>query len=522
MSPRRTIALLTAAVVAALAAASCIGPGSTPSTPVGPVPSADLQRFYAQRPAWGGCEPFAVLAGDRSAFSDRALECAYLEVPLDYADPAGRVIELAVMRQRAADSAARIGSVVFNPGGPGVSGTSTLPSMISTIGDGQLAQRFDLVGFDPRGVGASKPAIQCLTPAERDALRLDLDVDTSPAGVAQSEAENRDLAASCAARTGPDVLATVGTREVVRDIDILRSALGEQKLNYVGYSYGTRIGASYAESFGGNVRTMVLDGALDPNQGLVDRSVDQARGFQQAFDAFARWCAQRRCPLGRDPATAAAAFQTLVRPLIDNPARSADGRLLSYPDALTGVIQALYTEQLWQPLLVGITNLADGDGTVLLTLADLYEGRAPDGSYATTLEAFTAIGCVDDPPVVDGQQLLEADRRARELAPFRDDGRAPAAIRDPCAFWPVPPTGQAHQPTVTGLPPTLVISVTGDPATPYRAGVQLAAAVGARLLTVQGNQHTVALQGEQCVDRIVIDYLVNQALPAADATCRID
>ncbi len=515
------IVLLTALLVVVLTAASCTTAPSAPQgTAVGAVPSPELQRFYAQQLSWGGCEPFAVVATDRRAFANKAFDCAYLDVPLDYGDVEDRTIQLAVLRQKAKTSSMRIGSLVFNPGGPGVSGTSSLPSLANAIGDGQLAQRFDLVGFDPRGVGSSKPAIRCLTPAEHDAQRLDLDVDTSPPGVEQTEKENREYAERCAARTGPEVLAAVGTREVAKDLDILRAALGEPKLSYVGYSYGTRIGYTYAEMFGANVRAMVLDGALDPNQSLVDRLVAQSRGFQGAFDAFARWCAQRPCPLGQNPATAPAAYQALVRPLIDKPARSADGRQLSYPDAITGTVQALYSQQLWDTLLVAITNLAGGDGSLLLRLGDFYEGRAADGSYANTLEAFTAIGCVDDPPITDPAQLLEADKRSREVAPFRDDGRAPAGIRDPCAFWPVPPTGQAHQPTVTGLPQILVISVTGDPATPYQAGVQLASAIGARLLTVEGNQHTVALQGKKCVDDIVTNYVVNLALPVSNTTCR--
>ncbi|MCW2632243.1 MAG: putative exported protease [Pseudonocardia sp.] len=515
------IVLLSALLVVVLTAASCT---TTPSPPQGSspgtVPPPELQRFYTQTLTWSGCAPFAVVASDRKTFADPAYECAYLDVPLDYGKVDARTIQLAVLRQKAKNSAGRIGSLVFNPGGPGESGTSTLPSLSKRIADGQLAQLFDLVGFDPRGVGSSKPAIHCVTPAEHDALRLETDVDTSPAGVAKTEARNQDYAGKCATRTGPDVLAAVGTREVAKDLDILRSALGDSKLNYIGYSYGTRIGSTYAESFGANVRTMVLDGALDPNQTLVDREVAQARGFEGAFDAFARWCAQRRCPLGQDPAHAPAVFQALVRPLIVKPARSADGRQLSYPDAVTGTILALYSQQLWDTLLLAITNLAGGDGSLLLRMADAYEGRESDGSYATTLEAFTAIGCIDDPPITDPAQLLEADKRSREVAPFRDDGHPPAAVRDPCAFWPVPPTGQAHQPKVTGLPQTLVISVTGDPATPYQAGVQLAAAIGARLLTAEGTQHTIALQGNKCVDDLVINYVVNLALPASDTTCR--
>ena len=187
-----------------------------------------------------------------------------------------------------------------------------------------LARRFDLVGLDPRGVGASTPAIDCLTDAERDAERADVDVDPSPAGVSATEQENRDYAQRCTQRVGADVLAHMGTRDAARDLDVLRAALGDAKLTYLGYSYGTRLGSTYAEDFPQNVRALVLDGALDPNQSTIDRSVAQAAGFQAAFDAFAAECTGRRgCPLGTDRGQAVARFQALTRPLIDRPSRSA-------------------------------------------------------------------------------------------------------------------------------------------------------------------------------------------------------
>jgi hypothetical protein len=268
---------------------------------------------------------------------------------------------------------------------------------------------------------------------------------------------------------------------------------------------------------------MVLDGALDPNQSLVDRSVAQAAGFQRAFNAFAAWCAARpRCPLGDDPKQATAAFKKLALPTIDTAIPLPDGREMSYNDVMTGTLQALYSQQLWDPLRLGLIELGNGQGRVLELLADLYEGRQDDGTYQYTLDAFTAIGCVDDKPVTDRAEVLEADKRARQVAPFRDDGHGPNAARDPCAFWPVPFTSAPHEPHVTGLPPVLVVSVTGDPATPYQAGVNLAKALGARLLTVQGTQHTVALQGTPCVDEIVGRYLIDPAaLPADGARCAV-
>jgi pimeloyl-ACP methyl ester carboxylesterase len=534
---RRRRPFLALAVIAAVATpmVACATPTSTGTETlgagkaVGPVPVADLQKFYAQKLEWGPCTHFAPAAEDRETFGEAKFECTYLQVPLDYSQPNGKIAQIAVLRQKASAPDRRIGSLVINPGGPGASGTESATNVSTAIGNGPLAQRFDLVGFDPRGVGASKPVIHCFTPAERDADRADDEADNTPAGVARLEQKAKDYDAKCEQRSGRDLLANAGTRDVVKDMDVLRSALGDAKLNYLGYSYGTRLGYSYAEEFPGNVRTMVLDGALDPDQGLIDRAVAQSAGFQHAFDAFAASCAaQPDCPLGPDPKAATENFRNLVIPLIHDPFKQRDGRNLSYSDAMTGVIQALYSQQLWQPLQIGLQELAlrrqltDRPTGLLMLLADLYQGRQPDGSYQYTLDAFTAIGCVDDKPVTDPAVTLEADKRAREAAPFRDDGRGPNPARDVCAFWPVPNTSQPHEPRVAGLPQVLVVSGTGDPATPYEAGVNLAKALNARLLTVENNQHTVVLQGaSQCVDDIVTKYYTDLALPPDGSRCAV-
>ncbi|WP_051580106.1 alpha/beta hydrolase [Pseudonocardia acaciae] len=520
-----------AAVTAPLIGCSAPAPASTLGTgaAVGPVPNGDLQKFYAQKLEWGPCAGFAPSIDDKATFAESKYDCTYLQVPLDYAQPNGKTAQIAVLRQKASAPNQKIGSLLVNPGGPGASGTESVTSVSKVAGDGPLAQRFDLVGFDPRGVGASKPAIHCFTPAERDADRADDEADNTPEGVAKLEQKAKDYDAKCEQRSGRDLLANVGTRDVVRDMDVLRSALGDAKLTYLGYSYGTRLGYSYAEAYPQNVRAMVLDGALDPDQNLIDRSVAQSAGFQQAFDAFAKSCAsQPACPLGQDPAAATENFKKLVLPLIKNPFPQPDGRKLSYSDAMTGIIQALYSQQLWQPLQLGLQELADRrlltdrpTGLIML-LADLYQGRQADGSYQYTLDAFTAIGCVDDKPVTDPAVTLEADKRARAAAPFRDDGRGPQPARDPCAFWPVPNTSEPHLPTAKGLPPVVVVSGTGDPATPYQAGVNLAKALSARLLTVEGNQHTVALQGASpCVDDAVTKYFTDLTLPPDTARCAV-
>ncbi|RJQ81162.1 alpha/beta hydrolase [Pseudonocardiaceae bacterium YIM PH 21723] len=519
---RRILALLLAT---GLLLSGCSGPepddGGPASTeqrgPQGTVP-AGLEKFYGQSLTWGGCAPYASTTDEKAAFSKRGLRCARLTVPQDYADPAGKTITLGLLRKAAAGGD-RIGSLLMNPGGPGGSGMVAAAGQASLISNTELATRFDLVGFDPRGIGASEPKIKCLSDSERDAERRDLDLDTSPEGVRETEQENQDYVAKCVEHTGKDFLANVGSRDVAKDMDIMRSALGDQKLTYLGYSYGTRIGTAYAEQFPQNVRALILDGAVAPSNDPITELVNQNAGFQKAFTEFATWCAaQSSCALGGDPAQATKRYREIVTPLIEKPLQF-DGRTFSYTDAQTALVQALYAKDYWTVANTGLADLKKGNPGKLLVMADQYYSRDAKGHYSTQNDAFTAIRCVDDPRVTDPAQLLEADKRAREAAPFLDDGGAPAAVRDYCAFWPVPNTSQPHQPNVPGLPSTLVISTTGDPATPYQAGVDLAAALKARLLTYTGTQHTIFLQGNKCVDDLGSQYLIDLKLPAQGAKC---
>lgn len=472
---------------------------------------AGLEQFYTQTLDWESCDGYDT---DGTGLGS-TLECAKVTVPLDYANPAGPMAEVAISRAHA--SGDKIGSILFNPGGPGASGLY----LATQAEDSPIAERFDRIGFDPRGVGASTPAVRCLTTEETDEQRRENDVDMSSEGIATTEGEHRDYAAKCAERTGADVLQHVGTQEVVRDMDVIRSVLGDEKLTYVGFSYGTRLGSAYAETFPANVRAMVLDGALDPEQTPVDEAVEQGAAFQKAFDDFAASCAQTsECALGTDPVDANRKFRELVDPLLASPAATTDPRGLSYDDALTGVQQALYSSTLWRVLRVGLTELNDGRGDTLLRLADTYSGRLDDGSYSNLDDAFTAIRCVDDPPVTDRAEADEADVRYREAAPFLDDGLGTGqAPLDVCAFWPVKNTGTPHTISAPGVPKLVVVSTTFDPATPYQAGVELAAQLGADLITYQGTQHTVAFSGEDCVDGPLVDYLVDLVPPGNNLVC---
>jgi pimeloyl-ACP methyl ester carboxylesterase len=519
-APRR-LSTAVAAVAAVIALAACSQQtAGTPGAAVSPGEGTggDLQSYYSQQIEWGSCADYATSAEDKPKYQDKKFECGKLTVPLDYAKPDGTKAQIAVLRQKATGD--KIGSLLFNPGGPGASGNSLVVSLAPQLAGSELAKRFDLVGFDPRGVGASTPTLDCLTDADWATERARVDDDPSPAGVAFVEQENKSYADKCTKNSGgAEVLANVGTRDVAKDLDILRAALGDQKLTYLGYSYGTRIGSTYAEQFPQNVRALVLDGALDPTETTVDRTVEQNAGFQQAFDAYAADCAkQPTCPLGTDPKQATAVFQQLTRPLLDKPLTVGD-RQLSYQDAVTGTIQALYAQDLWPVLSRGISGLANGDGKIIMLLADFYYGRGQDGHYSNSIEAFNAISCVDEERITDRNVEADLIKRSNEAAPFRDNGRGVVAALEPCAFWPVPTTMQPHVPNVQGLPPTLVVSTTGDPATPYKAGVDLAKGLKGQLITYNGTQHTIALQGNKCVDSAVTDYLINLKVPASDPNC---
>nr|WP_235949232.1 alpha/beta hydrolase [Nocardia terrae] len=491
----------------AAACTSVVDGKPTATAPVG------LDSFYKQQLTWGSCQDYST-GGDELP---KGAECTRVTVPVDYANPNGATAKIALSRIKATGN--KIGSLLFNPGGPGVGGLS----MVGQGDNTKLAERFDRIGFDPRGTGMSQPAIKCMTDAEDDAQRAEPNKDNSPAGIAAQEAENKDFANKCVDRTGKDFLAHVGTREVVQDMDVIRGVLGDAKLTYLGYSYGTRLGYSYAEKFPDHVRALVLDGALKPDQDPIKESLGQAASFQKVFDSYAADCASKEktnCPIGDDPAQATARFRALVLPLWDKAVPTSDGRGLPYGDAMTGTQQALYSVRLWNALTKGLRELAQGSGDTLQALADLYDGRQDNGTYDNSSDAFSAIRCVDDPPITDRAVAAQLDADARKAAPFRDDGHGSnAAPLDSCAFWPVPNTSSPHKLSIQGLPKTVVVSTTDDPATPYQSGVDLAQQLGASLITFKGTQHTVSLQGKACVDDPVISYLIDLKEPAAGLTC---
>lgn len=520
--PRRARpALLVLGLAALLLVGACANVGTQGPAQAAPAaPPPELARFYDQQLRWEPCAGYAPTSTAASSFADPQLDCTRVTVPQDYARPDGATMQIALLRKKATGN--KIGSLFFDPGGPGGSGTAFLAGKVSTLAPTPLGDRFDMIGFDPRGTGASRPEIRCLTDAEADQERDKQFVDPSPAGVAAAEANAKLYADRCAQRTGTDVLANVGTRDVAKDMDVMRAAVGDEKMSYAGFSYGTELGTAYAEAFPQNVRALLLDGAIDPTQSTIESSVSQNAGFQLAFDNFAKDCTTRpNCPLGTDPARATRNFQVIMQRLIDRPVPVGDGRTLNFTDAQTGVSTALYVSEYWPILQRGISEVASGQGRILKLLADSYNERDEQGRYSNMLQAFQSISCVNQQPVTDPAQVRELAERADKAAPFRSTGRGPVAAKDPCAFWPVPPTSEPHVPKADNLPPTMVVSVTGDPATPFRAGVDLARQLGGRLLKVNGSQHTAALAGDPCVDRFAIDYLVDLKLPQEGAECTL-
>ncbi|MBV8930086.1 MAG: alpha/beta hydrolase [Mycobacteriaceae bacterium] len=464
---------------------------------------------------WSPCRPASSEAKSRLP---AGAECGKLGVPVDYSKPDGDVAAIAVIKFPA--TGAKIGSLVVNPGGPGESGVQAAASIVNGLPT-DVRERFDLVGFDPRGVANSTPAVWCNSDADNDRLRADPQVDYSPEGVAHIEKLTKEFVDRCVNKMGKDFLANVGTAAVVKDLDALRGALGDDKLTYLGYSYGTRIGASYAENYPQRVRAMVLDGAVDPNADPVEADVQQAQAFQKAFNDYAADCAKSPdCPLGTDPAKAVDIYHSFVDPLVDKPAPTADPRGLGYSDAIVGTILPLYSPDLWRHLTQGFKELKSGRGDTMLALADLYMGRDEKGHYNNSTDARVAVNCVDTPPVTDRAKVVDEDRRVRDAAPFMSYGEFTGhAPMNTCAFWPVPPTTQPHQISVKGLPPVLVVSTTDDPATPYDAGVQLAKQLGGTLLTFDGTQHTVVFQGNACVDDAAARYLIDLTLPPSGTRC---
>ncbi|MEY2995371.1 MAG: hypothetical protein RLZZ39_196 [Actinomycetota bacterium] len=441
------------------------------------------------------------------------VDCGYLPVPLDHQDPDGETIEIFVARHQALDPENRIGSLLVNPGGPGFGG-SILAFAATQIYSEAILERFDIVGFDPRGTGESIPAVDCVDDYDLWFTEGDITPDTD-AEKQEGIALLRDYVDLCL-EANPGIIDHVGTNNAARDMDVLRRALGEETISYFGFSYGSELGAVWVTLFPATVRAAVLDGAADPNADPIEAGVQQRRGFEEAIARFLDQCSRdRSCKIHND-GDAEGAFDELMEFVDENPLPTREGRPdLTRGMALTAVAQAMYDQMYWSTLESALADAIDGDGSGLLQLWDAYYQRQPDGSYGNELEAFIAIGCADD-----GERFTieEADSfvpRFQEAAPRF----SPYTVGNySCTFWP-----EALDPRVdvtgVGAGPIVVIGTTGDASTPLESSRNMARALeNGRLLVVDAEQHT-GYSASECAQDVVDRYLIDLDPPTDGTEC---
>lgn len=450
---------------------------------------------------------------------DTRFRCATLPVPIDYAAPSRGHLGIAVV-ELPSTSAHPVGDLVMNPGGPGGSGVQFLEQ---TTFPASLRRSFDLVSFDPRGVGASDP-VECVDGAGiRRLVALDPS-PTTPAQIASVSGALRSFVAACSAHTSRLLLENVGSAVTVEDLDSLRAALGEAKLDYLGFSYGTYLGELYAQRYPTHVRALVLDGVVDPALSAATSDVEQAVGFERDLSDFFSWCPTNATCAKTLPGGAKAAYERIFTSL------SSGGSIPAHlkPEYggteqvtlgvfETAVAGALYSSQTW-PLLAEALGLGlAGDGSILAAIAYSYEGLGANGRYSNQLAANTAINCVDRPYPTSVAAYTRLAAAAASVAP--DFGSSSIWGSFVCTFWPVRPQGRVGPIHAPGSPPILVIGSTGDPATPYSWATAVARQLDhAVLLTRVGPGHTAYLYSS-CIERWTNRYLTTLRLPPAHTTC---
>jgi pimeloyl-ACP methyl ester carboxylesterase len=467
--------------------------------------------------AWKPCPEIPEDLVGRGA-SGMEYDCASVAVPRDWHAPqSGQTFSIAMIRIRSKTQKNRIGSLLINPGGPGGSGIDT--AVYLSFGEAlgglptEITNQFDIVGFDPRGVGRSDP-VKCISDADQDASFAAPPDPVSQAAFDSYVALNKKIAAGCGQKYG-DELALFSTEQAARDMDALRAAVGDDKLSYLGFSYGTLLGATYAQLFPTKIRAMVLDGAVDPKQTYVQGSETQAKGFERAFTNFTAWCkgAPDRCPIAPD---ARKAVTDALAAAEKNPVAYSDGRKATSGWIFVAVISSLYTETGWPALAAAIDNLRRGNAKGVMDLADQYTERKPDGSYPNLFDANMAVNCADtkDAPSADEVRTLQGQWRAK----YPLFGASLAVGMLPCTFWP-----GGHDPypagAAVGAPPIVVVGTTGDPATPYENTADLAGMLGVgHVLTWEGEGHT-AYPSTPCIVRAVDTYLIGLQVPQEGLRC---
>ncbi|MFI1064697.1 alpha/beta hydrolase [Streptomyces spororaveus] len=489
------------------AAASSPTESATHSAPPSP-DAAAMRPYYEQKLTWRDC-------------GVPGFQCSTMKAPLDYANPgSGQDVDIAVSRRTATGPGKRLGSLVVNPGGPGGSGIGYLQAYAGIGYPAAVRARYDMVSFDPRGVERSSP-VECLDgPAMDKYTQVDQTPD-DPAERAELVTAFKEFAAACQTKSGR-VLPHVSTVDAARDMDLLRAVLGDDKLHYVGASYGTLLGATYADLFPDRVGRLVLDGAMDPKRPALELNRDQTEGFETAFTSFAKDCAEQPdCPLGKGgPDAVAARLKEFFRKVDAQPVATGNPtRPLGEALATTGVIAALYDESAWPQLREALSSAMNGDGSGLLSLADSYYEREADGKYANLMSANAAVNCLDQPAAFSGPEAVDKALPSFEKAsPVFGAGLAWAAMN--CTYWPVKATGEARELTAKGAAPIVVVGTTRDPATPYKWAKALAGQLDSgTLLTYDGDGHTAYGRGSDCIDTAINRYLLEGKAPQDGKKC---
>jgi pimeloyl-ACP methyl ester carboxylesterase len=483
---------------------------AAPSTPAEP---------QAAEIAWSDCDAqiSQLLAGKPGSERDLAFECGRTEVPISYDEPQGETLPLFLVRARLAGQAERIGSLVINPGGPGASGAEAGISSALTLPEDVL-RRFDVVGFDPRGVGLSTP-VECIPADLKDQLVAAEPRPSTPEQVDEAFAFQQTVADSCAEEYG-EALGTFNTVDTARDMDLLRQSLGDEQLTYLGYSYGTTLGSTYAELFPDRVRALVLDAAVDPDDDPQAEAEQRATSLEASFDAFAANCVGlvSGCPLGPEPRRF---LEELLAQAATAPIPSAlpgETRQATPGWIMTAVTAALYSPASWPQLAQGLAAARNGDAQGVLALADPLSGRLPDGTYTNLIDANLAITCADTDPGTavpeEGVRTLATEWGQR----FPLFGASSAVGLRTCAVWEAERTPIPER-DAEGAAPILVIGNAGDPVTPLPGAVDMAEDLTSGvLLAWQGQGHT-AYPKTECVTAAVNAYLIDLVAPQDGLTC---
>jgi pimeloyl-ACP methyl ester carboxylesterase len=489
------------AVTLALTITAC---GSSSSSTDTTVSSLDNTTEFVVNPiVWTACD----------GSTNTEVECGNIEVPFDYADPEQGSFVLYIKKHNAANPADRIGSMMVNPGGPGFGGSS-LADDAEYYFSQDLIDRFDIIAWDPRGTGESTPAVNCVDTFD-EYFGLDSPPETPEEKQALIDA-SQALNDKCAENSGT-ILPFISTKASAQDINSLRLALGEEKVSFFGFSYGSELGTTWATMFPETVRAIVVDGAVDPTASSIQEGMSQAKGFEGQLATFLKQCSERTTCEFHNNGDAEAAFDKLVLDIDAKPLEvSKDRTLVTQGVLFTAVAQAMYSDYYWPQLSEALSAAQGGDGKGILQLYDDYYQRKDDGTYGNELEAFLAISCLDDPGATSTE---EVDSHIADFIAAAPRLGGNFAYGYSCALWPVE---QAAKVTITGkgAGPIVVVGTTGDAATPLSSTRKMAQGLEQGILiVVDANQHT-GYGANNCVVKAVDDYLIKLTVPANETTCK--